>query len=110
MAPTQHFVHSPLLPLSIAAIQFVLSDEFSNLSAEGRYNLMHEGINSRALNAYVEIIFDNSDSRIMVCSFTPCFRSAAHLYSYQIDKAEVAVRRQISGKKDNYFLDRKVVK
>ncbi len=49
------------------AIQFVLSDEFSNLSAEGRYNLMHEGINSRALNAYVEIIFDNSDSRIMVC-------------------------------------------
>ncbi|CAF1148950.1 unnamed protein product, partial [Adineta ricciae] len=73
------------------AIQFVLSDEFSNLSAEGRYNLMHEGINSRALNAYVEIIFDNSDSRIM------------------IDKAEVAVRRQISGKKDNYFLDRKVV-
>jgi len=53
---------------------------------------MHEGINSRALNAYVEIIFDNSDSRIM------------------IDKPEVAVRRQISGKKDNYFLDRKVVK
>ena len=44
----------------------MLSDEFSNLSAEGRYNLMHEGINSRALNAYVEIIFDNSDSRIMV--------------------------------------------
>ncbi|CAF3493954.1 unnamed protein product [Rotaria socialis] len=73
------------------AIQFVLSDEFSNLSAEGRYNLMHEGINSRALNAYVEIIFDNSDSRIM------------------IDKPEIAVRRQISGKKDNYFLDRKVV-
>ncbi len=52
--------------LSFLAIQFVLSDEFSNLSAEGRYNLMHEGINSRALNAYVEIIFDNSDSRIMV--------------------------------------------
>ncbi|CAF1356095.1 unnamed protein product [Rotaria sordida] len=73
------------------AIQFVLSDEFNNLSAEGRYNLMHEGINSRALNAYVEIIFDNSDSRIM------------------IDKLEVAVRRQISGKKDTYFLDRKVV-
>jgi structural maintenance of chromosome 3 (chondroitin sulfate proteoglycan 6) len=53
-------------PFSVLAIQFVLSDEFSNLSAEGRYNLMHEGINSRALNAYVEIIFDNSDSRIMV--------------------------------------------
>lgn len=48
------------------AIQFVLSDEFSSLSADGRYNLMHEGINSRALNAYVEIVFDNSDSRIMV--------------------------------------------
>ena len=52
--------------LVFLAIQFVLSDEFSNLSAEGRFNLMHEGINSRALNAYVEIIFDNSDSRIMV--------------------------------------------
>lgn len=51
---------------SFAAIQFVLSDEFSNLSADARYNLMHEGINSRSLNAYVEIIFDNSDSRIMV--------------------------------------------
>jgi structural maintenance of chromosome 3 (chondroitin sulfate proteoglycan 6) len=50
----------------VLAVQFVLSDEFNNLSAEGRYNLMHEGINSRALNAYVEIIFDNSDSRIMV--------------------------------------------
>ncbi|CAF0926173.1 unnamed protein product [Didymodactylos carnosus] len=73
------------------AIQFVLSDEFNNLSAEGRYSLMHEGVNSRALNAYVEIIFDNTDSRIM------------------IDKQEIAVRRQISGKKDNYFLDRKVV-
>ncbi len=47
-----------------------MSDEFSNLSAEGRYNLMHEGINSRALNAYVEIIFDNSDSRIMVRFYT----------------------------------------
>ena len=54
------------------AIQFVLSDEFSNLSAEGRYNLMHEGINSRALNAYVEIIFDNSDSRIMVKLLRKC--------------------------------------
>jgi len=31
---------------------------------------MHEGINSRALNAYVEIIFDNSDSRIMVRFYT----------------------------------------
>lgn len=34
---------------------------------------MHEGINSRALNAYVEIIFDNSDSRIMVSRMNhPC--------------------------------------
>jgi hypothetical protein len=35
---------------------------------------MHEGINSRALNAYVEIIFDNSDSRIMVCLFIYKFK------------------------------------
>jgi hypothetical protein len=63
------FINFLLFPIfSYLAIQFVLSDEFSNLSADGRYNLMHEGINSRSLNAYVEIIFDNSDSRIMVCS------------------------------------------
>ena len=64
---TIHSLYLRSLPTCLSvAIQFVLSDEFSNLSAEGRYNLMHEGINSRALNAYVEIIFDNSDSRIMV--------------------------------------------
>ena len=61
-----HLISYFYVSFSFIAIQFVLSDEFSNLSAEGRYNLMHEGINSRALNAYVEIIFDNSDSRIMV--------------------------------------------
>lgn len=70
---------------------------------------MHEGINSRALNAYVEIIFDNSDSRIMV-SFIKLKSFNIIYFPIQIDKPEIAVRRQISGKKDNYFLDRKVVK
>lgn len=62
------FIEISLVGVSktFSAVQFVLSDEFSNLSADGRYNLMHEGINSRSLNAYVEIIFDNSDNRIMV--------------------------------------------
>ena len=71
---------------------------------------MHEGINSRALNAYVEIVFDNSDSRIMVSFLFIRFDPYFVLKIEQIEKPEVAVRRQISGKKDNSFIDRKVVK
>lgn len=49
-----------------AAIQFVLSDEFSHLRPEQRQALLHEGTGPRVLNAYVEIIFDNSDNRLPV--------------------------------------------
>mgnify|MGYP005984435833 CR=1 FL=1 len=50
-----------------AAIQFVLSDEFSHLRPEQRQALLHEGTGPRVVSAYVEIIFDNSDARVPVC-------------------------------------------
>lgn len=51
----------------ITAIQFVLSDEFSNLRPEQRHALLHEGTGPRVASAYVEIIFDNRDNRLPVC-------------------------------------------
>jgi len=51
-----------------SAIQFVLSDEFSHLRPEQRQALLHEGTGPRVLNAYVEIIFDNTDGRLPVSS------------------------------------------
>lgn len=73
------------------AIQFVLSDEFSHLREEQRQALLHEGTGPRVISAFVEIIFDNADTRI------------------PIDKDEVSLRRVIGSKKDQYFLDKKMV-
>jgi structural maintenance of chromosome 3 (chondroitin sulfate proteoglycan 6) len=53
--------------------------------------LLHEGSGPKVLSAFVEIIFDNSDNRL------------------PIDKSEVAIKRAIGMKKDQYFLDKKVV-
>ena len=49
------------------------------------------GTGPRVISAYVEIIFDNSDGRL------------------PIDKEEVFLRRVIGSKKDNYFLNKKMV-
>ncbi|GJQ71626.1 hypothetical protein Trydic_g11325 [Trypoxylus dichotomus] len=73
------------------AIQFVLSDEFSHLRPEQRQALLHEGTGPRVVSAYVEIIFDNSDNRV------------------PIEKDEIFLRRVIGAKKDQYFLNKKVV-
>ncbi|XP_067638240.1 structural maintenance of chromosomes protein 3 isoform X1 [Eurosta solidaginis] len=73
------------------AIQFVLSDEFTHLRPEQRQALLHEGTGARVISAYVEIIFDNSDNRV------------------PIDKEEIYLRRVIGAKKDQYFLNKKVV-
>lgn len=73
------------------AIQFVLSDEYSHLRPEQRQALLHEGTGPRVISAYVEIIFDNSDGRL------------------PIDKDEVFLRRVIGSKKDNYFLNKRMV-
>lgn len=53
----------------LAAIQFVLSDEFSHLRPEQRQALLHEGSGPRVVAAYVEIIFDNADARVPVSGF-----------------------------------------
>ncbi|XP_055713737.1 structural maintenance of chromosomes protein 3 isoform X2 [Phlebotomus papatasi] len=73
------------------AIQFVLSDEFTHLRPEQRQGLLHEGTGARVMSAYVEIIFDNSDNRV------------------PIEKEEICLRRVIGAKKDQYFLNKKVV-
>ncbi|XP_013173489.1 PREDICTED: structural maintenance of chromosomes protein 3 [Papilio xuthus] len=73
------------------AIQFVLSDEFSHLRPEQRLALLHEGTGPRVISAFVEIIFDNSDHRI------------------PIEKDEIFLRRVIGSKKDQFFLNKKVV-
>lgn len=73
------------------AIQFVLSDEFTHLRPEQRQALLHEGTGNRVISAYVEIIFDNSDNRV------------------PIDKDEIYLRRVIGAKKDQFFLNKKVV-
>ncbi len=73
------------------AVRFVLSDTFSSLRAEERVALLHEGAGASVLSAYVEMVFDNSDGRL------------------PFDKDEVALRRMVGLKKDEYVLDRKNV-
>ncbi|KAG9253302.1 RecF/RecN/SMC [Emericellopsis atlantica] len=74
-----------------AAIRFVLSDAYTNMSREERQGLLHEGSGSAVMSAYVEIIFDNSDGRFV------------H------EPEEVVLRRTIGLKKDEYSVNRKVV-
>ena len=57
---------------------------------EERQSLLHEGSGSAAVNAFVEIVFDNSDNR----------------FSLE-NSDEVVVRRTIGHKKDEFFLQRK---
>ncbi|KAK5652541.1 hypothetical protein OQA88_10447 [Cercophora sp. LCS_1] len=73
-----------------AAIRFVLSDAYVNMSREERQGLLHEGSGSAVMSAYVEIIFDNTDKR----------------FSEPGD--EVVIRRTIGLKKDEYSVDKKV--
>ncbi|RNA19802.1 structural maintenance of chromosomes 3-like [Brachionus plicatilis] len=73
------------------AIQFVLSDEYTNLKEEDRIALLHEGSGPKVMSGFVEIIFDNTDGRLPV------------------EKDEVSIKRAIGMKKDQYFLDKKVV-
>ncbi|KAI9227905.1 MAG: chromosome segregation protein sudA [Piptocephalis tieghemiana] len=72
-----------------AAIRFVLSDNFASMTREERQGLLHEGNGAATLTAYVELIFDNKDQR------------------FPTGKEETVIRRSISLKKDEYFLDRK---
>ena len=57
---------------------------------EERQALLHEGSGSTAVNAFVEIVFDNSDNR----------------FSLE-NSDEVVLRRTVGHKKDEFFLQRK---
>lgn len=69
------------------AILFVLSDQYTNLRAESRKALLHEGAGQAVLTAFVEVILDNTDRRIPV------------------ENAQVSIRRLIGIKKDDWLLD-----
>eukprot|EP00339_Tiarina_fusa_P025366 CAMPEP_0117074686 /NCGR_PEP_ID=MMETSP0472-20121206/52624_1 /TAXON_ID=693140 ORGANISM="Tiarina fusus, Strain LIS" /NCGR_SAMPLE_ID=MMETSP0472 /ASSEMBLY_ACC=CAM_ASM_000603 /LENGTH=1285 /DNA_ID=CAMNT_0004799819 /DNA_START=111 /DNA_END=3968 /DNA_ORIENTATION=- len=73
------------------AVQFVLlTPRFATLRAEERQALLHEGSGSAAVNAFVEVVFDNSDNR----------------FSLE-NSDEVVLRRTVGSKKDEFFLQRK---
>lgn len=72
-----------------AAIRFVLSDAYTHMTREERQGLIHEGSGTTVMSAYVEIIFDNTERR------------------FPVAKDEVAIRRTIGLKKDDYSLDSK---
>lgn len=57
---------------------------------EERQALLHEGSGSAAVNAFVEVVFDNSDNRFSV-----------------ENSDEVVLRRTVGAKKDEFFLQRK---
>lgn len=71
-----------------SAIRFVLSDAYTHLTREERQALIHEG-SGTVMSAYVEITFDNTDRR------------------FPIHKDEIAIRRTIGLKKDDYSMDGK---
>lgn len=71
-----------------AAIRFVLSDTYTHMTREERQGLIHEG-SGTVMSAYVEIIFDNTDRR------------------FPIQRDEIAIRRTIGLKKDDYLMDGK---
>ena len=55
-----------------AAIQFVLSDEYTRLKDTQRQELMFEGAGPRVISACVEIVFDNTDRRLPVSIVEKC--------------------------------------
>ncbi|KAF5830766.1 putative chromosome associated protein [Dunaliella salina] len=70
-------------------IRFVLNDAFTNMRAEERQQLLHEGAGHAVPQAYVEVVFDNTDGR------------------FPVDRDEVRLRRTIGRNKDEYHLDRR---
>ena len=75
-----------------AAVEFVLSDEYSHLKADQRSSLLSSCAGgARPLNAFVEIIIDNQDRR------------------FPLSQDEISLRRTIGAKKDTYHLGGKPI-
>ncbi|MEQ2197484.1 hypothetical protein XENOCAPTIV_030129, partial [Xenoophorus captivus] len=79
---------------NVIAIQFVLSDEFSHLRPEQRLALLH-------------VSSANFQRNQLICGTV--IITSEKFFSLQIDKEEVSLRRVIGAKKDQYFLDKKMV-
>ncbi|KAH9584262.1 RecF/RecN/SMC [Trypanosoma melophagium] len=71
-----------------AAVQFVLSEKYSVLTAAERKELFHVGSGRPALSIFVEIIFDNSDGRLVIPGRT--------------EEKEVRIRRTVGLKQDEF--------
>lgn len=77
-----------------AAVQFVLSEKFADLRANERKDLFHVGSGRPALSVFVEIVFDNSDGRIVIPG--------------RPEEPEVRIRRTLGLKQDEFRVnDRK---
>jgi chromosome segregation ATPase len=50
------------------AISFVLGDDYSNMGASARNDLLHTGAGASVVRAFVEIVFDNSDGQSRLAS------------------------------------------
>lgn len=71
-----------------AAVQFVLSEKFSNLRASERHELFHVGGTRATLSVFVEIVFDNSDNRFTIPG--------------RPDEPEIRIRRILGLKQDEF--------
>lgn len=74
-----------------AAVQFVLSEKFVTLRATERKDLFHCGAGRPALSAFVEIVFDNSDGRLVIPGHP--------------EEEEVRIRRTLGFKQDEYRIN-----
>ncbi|RNE97293.1 putative structural maintenance of chromosome 3 protein [Trypanosoma rangeli] len=71
-----------------AAVQFVLSEKYSALTIAERKELFHVGSGRPALSIFVEIIFDNSDGRLVIPG--------------RAEEKEVRIRRTLGLKQDEF--------
>lgn len=71
------------------SFEFLLLDDFVNLSSHQRKSILHSGFGHTSKEAYVEVVFDNTSKAI------PIFGE------------EIILKRSISATKDEFFINRK---
>lgn len=85
------------------AVQFVLGQgsRFQKIAAEHRRDLLHEGTGRSVLSAFVEVVFDNTDQRLVVGD-----KGDKHGDDEDFDN-KVVIRRTVGLKKDEYRVNNK---